>query len=78
MNIKWTQYDKDFIREKAAIMKDDELTIALADVGTKPVSIAAVRKLRQRLGIKKQPGRGVCKLLEEKTKKDNTDENTED
>ena len=63
MNIKWTLEEKEFIRDNAGFMKDKELAQALADKSGRPVTIDALRKVRQKLGIKKRHGRGICALV---------------
>ena len=64
MNIKWSEVDKQFIKERAADLKDKELAIQLSLRNGRPVSLGAIRKLRQRLGITKKCGRGICALEE--------------
>jgi len=68
MNIRWSPADKDFIKENAATMKDKDLAVELAARSGKPVSLGAVRKLRQRLGCIKKSGRGVCELRGEEVR----------
>ena len=65
MNIKWTLEDKQFIRENASSIKDKDLATVLSSRNQRIVSIDAVRKLRQRLGIIKKSGRGKCELKEQ-------------
>jgi hypothetical protein len=57
MNKKWTERDKEFLRDNAASMTDEEIAKQLGKF-----TAAAVRKMRQRLGIRKQRGRGRCGL----------------
>ena len=64
MNIKWTTEDKQFVKEKAAQIKDKDLAVELSIRNRRQVSFDAVRKLRQRLGIIKKGGRGKCELEE--------------
>ena len=64
MNIKWTTKDKQFVRESAPHTKDKDLAKELSVRNQRPVSLDAVRKLRQRLGIIKKSGRGRCELEE--------------
>ena len=63
MNIKWTREEKEFIRENAAFMKDRELAQKLTDKSGRRVTVDALRKVRQKLGIKKKHGRGICALV---------------
>ncbi len=64
MNIKWTMKDKQFVREHAANIKDKDLAKELSVRNQRNISLDAVRKLRQRLGIIKKSGRGRCELEE--------------
>jgi hypothetical protein len=66
MNVKWSENDKKFIRENAHCMKDQEIADALTNATGRKVTLQAVRKMRQKMGVKKQPGRGICGLVEEK------------
>jgi|TARA_R110000824_G_scaffold48118_2_gene136037 hypothetical protein len=62
VNRKWAEKDLRYIRENAGVMKDRELAAELTQRSGRPVTLGAVRKMRQRLGIEKKGGRGVCKL----------------
>ena len=64
MNIKWTMKDKQFVREHASRVKDKDLAKELSVRNQRNISLDAVRKLRQRLGIIKKSGRGRCELEE--------------
>jgi hypothetical protein len=64
MNIKWTTEDKQFIKDQASRVKDKDLAVELSIRNHRQVSLDAVRKLRQRLGIIKKSGRGKCELEE--------------
>ena len=63
MNVKWTEEEKDYIRENAQFMKDKELARNLSDKSGRTISVDALRKVRQKLGIIKKPGRGVCGVV---------------
>ena len=65
MNTKWTSKDKQFVREHASHVKDKDLAIELGLRNKRTVTLDAVRKLRQRLGIIKKSGRGRCELEEQ-------------
>ena len=60
MNIKWTDDERQFIKDNAAFMKDKELAEKISDMSGRKVTLDAVRKVRQKLGIKKKQGRGIC------------------
>ena len=62
MNKIWTDSDKQYIKENASRMKDKELAEELTKRTGRIISIQAVRKQRQKLGIVKEQGRGVCAL----------------
>lgn len=62
MNVKWSAKDRQFIRANAHKMKDRELAAELSSASGRDVSTGAVRKARQRLGIAKKGGRGICEL----------------
>jgi hypothetical protein len=63
MNIKWTLEEKEFIRNNAGFMKDKELAKKLTDKSGRRITVDALRKVRQKLGIKKKHGRGICALV---------------
>lgn len=58
----WTEAEKRFIRENASRLKDHELAARLSQILGRPISMASVRQERQRMGIKKKHGRGVCEV----------------
>ena len=60
MNIKWTDEDRQFIKDNAAFMKDADIAKELTEKTGRKVTLDAVRKVRQKLGIKKRHGRGIC------------------
>ena len=63
MNIKWTEKEKEYVRENAAHTKDVRLAEELTEMSGRIVTLEAVRKVRQKLGLRKSPGRGVCSLV---------------
>lgn len=64
MNVKWSDNEKAFVRENAHCMKDQEISKILTEQSGREVSLQAVRKMRQKLGVKKKCGRGICGLSE--------------
>jgi len=64
MNIKWSPEDRQFIRDNAHCMKDKDIAAEITLRSGRFVSLGAVRKMRQRMGVTKKSGRGVCKLRE--------------
>ena len=64
MNIKWSAEDRQFIKDNAHCMKDKDIAAEITLRSGRLVSLGAVRKMRQRMGVTKKSGRGVCKLRE--------------
>ena len=64
MNQVWSEAEKEFIRESAGRLTDEAGAIELSKVCGRIVTINAWRKQRQKMGIKKNPGRGVCSVKE--------------
>lgn len=62
MNIKWTEKERQFIIDNAATMKDKDLAEKISHLAGRIVTLDAVRKVRQKLGIKKKRGRGICEI----------------
>ena len=62
MNIKWTEKERQFIIDNAATMKDKDLAEKISQMADRTVTLDAVRKVRQKLGIKKKRGRGICEI----------------
>lgn len=67
MNKVWTDTEKQYVRDNSGIMTDDEGALALSQLTKRVVTREAWRKQRQKLGIKKKAGRGVCELAETRT-----------
>lgn len=63
MNVKWTEEEKDYIRDNAQTMKDKDLAKNLSDMSGRTITVDALRKVRQKIGIKKKHGRGICALV---------------
>lgn len=72
MNKTWTNTEKQFLQDKAETMKDSEITAELQRLTGRNISVAAVRKQRQRMGLAKQPGRGYCRLRPKQVFEDNS------
>ena len=54
---KWTEELFDVIREKAQNMTDEALAYEIIKLTGKAMTLGAVRKMRQRIGVKKVGGR---------------------
>tara|TARA_B100000287_G_scaffold9856_1_gene10018 strand:+ start:3105 stop:3386 length:282 start_codon:yes stop_codon:yes gene_type:complete len=65
MNKVWSKEEKEFIKNNASMMTDKTLAIKLSQITGRNVTLQAVRKQRQKMGISKQPGRGICAVVEE-------------
>ncbi len=74
MNKVWEESEKAFIRNNASTMKDKELAVKLTQITGRNVSIQAVRKQRQKMGITKARGRGRCAVVEKETNESNSAE----
>ena len=66
MNQIWSEAERQFIRENAGILTDKAGAEQLSRITRRKVTIHAWRKQRQKMGISKSPGRGICKIKEEK------------
>jgi RNA 3'-terminal phosphate cyclase len=64
MNKVWTSEEKQFIKNNAGQMTDKVLSIKLSRITGRNITLQAVRKQRQKMGISKQPGRGICAIVE--------------
>ena len=64
MNIKWRNEDRQYIKDNAGAMRDQDIARELSLRNGRDVSLGAVRKLRQRMGIVKKCGRGIYELDE--------------
>lgn len=60
MNSIWSNSEKQFIKDNANNMKDIDLAARLSQLTGRTVSLQSVRKQRQKMGIVKNPGRGIC------------------
>lgn len=65
MNTIWTQAEKDFVKQNAGILTDKVIAAKLTLMCNRQVTTQAVRKQRQKMGLKKQQGRGVCALVQQ-------------
>lgn len=61
----WTEELNQLIRENSPIMTDSKLALALSEKAGRTITVQAARKQRQKLGIQKQPGRGITKIVKE-------------
>jgi hypothetical protein len=73
MNKVWSESEKQFIRDSAKTLTDEAGAIELSKVCGRVITVNAWRKQRQKMGIKKNPGRGVCSVKQESEEKPCTD-----
>jgi hypothetical protein len=62
MNQIWTDTEKEFIRQNAGILTDQQGANQLSEISGRNITVNAWRKQRQKLKLAKKPGRGVCQL----------------
>ena len=62
MNRIWTDQEKEFVRQNANILTDKEGSERLSKITGRNITLHAWRKQRQKIGISKMPGRGICKI----------------
>ena len=63
MNQIWTPMEEQFIRENADKLTDKAGAVKLTGLTGRTVSVYAWRKKRQKMGLTKAPGRGVCRVV---------------
>lgn len=63
MNKIWTDTEIAFVKANASKLTDVQGAAKLSELLGRSVSVHAWRKQRQKMGLRKQPGRGVCKLV---------------
>lgn len=62
MNVIWREAEVTFLAENAARLFDSEIAAILTRESGRTVTLAAVRRRRQKLGLRKKRGRGVSGL----------------
>ena len=62
MNKKWTISEETYLRDNVTNLTDENLAASLSQMSGREVTMLAVRKKRQKLGLKKAQGRGYCRL----------------
>ena len=65
MNQVWTEAERQFIKDSAEALTDEAGAIELSKVCGRIITVNAWRKQRQKMGIKKNPGRGICSVKKE-------------
>ncbi len=63
MNQIWTPMEEQFIRENADKVTDEVGAAQLSNIIGRHISVYAWRKKRQKMGMTKAPGRGVCRVI---------------
>ena len=69
MNIVWNSFEEQFIRDNAHKLTDKAGALALSKITGRLISTYAWRKKRQKIGLRKAHGRGICKLVNNKKDK---------
>jgi len=64
MNKKWSIQEEQYIIQHAGLLTDFELAIKLTEITGRKITINAIRRKRQKMGLKKKSGRGYCELTE--------------
>ncbi len=64
MNQIWTTIEEQFIKENAGLLTDALGAAQLSEIAGRKITVYAWRKKRQKLGLTKAPGRGICRLLD--------------
>lgn len=62
MNEVWNESERTFVRDNAGILTDKEGAEQLSRITGRRVTLHAWRKQRQKMGISKMPGRGICRI----------------
>jgi len=62
MNRIWSEAEKQFVAANAGVLSDKDGAAKLSQKSGRNITVHAYRKQRQRLQLKKRPGRGVCGL----------------
>lgn len=65
MNILWSDGEREYVRANAGVLTDGQMAANLTRITGRAISEQSARKQRQKLGILKRPGRGVCRLVED-------------
>lgn len=60
---RWTTEEHNFIKNNSSTLTDHNLALAFSKAFGRTVNVDCIRKQRQRLGIKKRGGRGICSIL---------------
>ena len=67
----WTKEELKYIKKNCGILKDEVIACKLFQLTGRTCSGNAVRQMRAKLGIKKEHGRGVCRLVPKEKKQKN-------
>lgn len=62
MNIVWKDQEVEYVRANSGLMTDKKLAENLTRITGRAVSMQSARKQRQKMGLRKRAGRGVCEL----------------
>jgi len=62
MNEVWNEAERTFVRDNAGVLTDKDGAEQLSRITGRLVTLHAWRKQRQKMGISKMPGRGICRI----------------
>ena len=65
MNQVWTKVEEQFVCQNANKITDAEGARQLSQMTGRNITVNAWRKKRQQLGLRKDHGRGVCRLAQD-------------
>ena len=64
----WSEEQLDFIKKNSNVLTDKQLVIAFNEHFEDDKSFGSIRKMRQRTGVAKANGRGICRVIDTKDK----------
>jgi hypothetical protein len=64
VNQVWTEDEKEYVRANAGLLTDAALAVSLTKITGRVITLNGVRRQRQKMGLRKKHGRGVCKLAD--------------
>ena len=64
MHVIWNDIERAFVEKNAGLITDAEGAKQLSALVGRTITVHSWRKQRQILGIRKSPGRGVCRVVQ--------------
>lgn len=62
MSQKFSEVERRFVRENVERIKDEQIAETLTRICGRLVTVSQIRGLRHEMGLRKQRGRGICRL----------------